>query len=424
MRVLFTSFAHNTHFYTLAPLAWAFRAAGHEVTVASQPSLTDTITQAGLPAVPVGVDHAVQEFEQRQSNRNSEHPEINFAETRPEIVTWDYALGLQSMMTPLMYAKVNDTMVDDLVEFARQWQPDLVIWEPFTYAGAVAARVTGAAHARLLWGPDVQLRARKLFLQRQAEQPVEHRDDPLAEWLTWTLDRYGCTFDEEIVTGQWTIDSTPESTRLPLDQHVVPMRYVPYNGTSVIPDWLREPPKRPRVCLTLGVSAREVLGGDAVSISDLIEATADLDIELVATLDASQRDLLASVPDNTRIVDFVPMHALLPTCSAIIYHGGAGTWSTAMLAGVPHIMLAEQYDTVLKAERIEELGAGLFIRPNTLTAQGLRDMVVRVLEEPSFRAAAERLRQEVLAEPTPGELVPVLERLTAEHRTRPEVPVG
>ncbi|MFB9904176.1 activator-dependent family glycosyltransferase [Allokutzneria oryzae] len=418
MRVLFTSFAHNTHFYSSVPLAWAFRAAGHDVRVASQPALTEAITQAGLTAVPVGTDHAVHDFAQQQSSTNSDHPEVNLAEDRPEIVTWDFALGIQTMLTPLLYAKVNDGMVDDLVAFARSWQPDLVIWEPFTYAGAVAARVTGAAHARLLWGgPDVQSRTRGLFLDRLAEQPPEHRDDPLAEWLTWTLDRFGAEFDEEVVTGQWTIDQAPASTRLPLPQRIVPMRYVPYNGKSVIPDWLHEAPKKPRVCLTLGVSAREALGGDGVSVADLIEATADLDIELIATLDSSQRELLPRVPDNTRLVDFVPMHALLPTCSAIVYHGGAGTWSSALLAGVPHIMLADMYDSVLKAEQLERLGAGLLQRPADLTPRSLRDKLVRVLENPSFAEAAAKLRAEVLADPSPAEVVGVLERLTAEHRS-------
>lgn len=417
MRVLFTSFAHNTHFYSMVPLAWAFRSVGHEVRVASQPALTDAVTRAGLTAVPVGVDHTVQDFAQKQSEKNGDHPEIDFAETRPEVVTWDYALGIQSMMTPLMFAKVNDTMVDELVDFALKWRPDLVIWEPFTYAGAVAARVSGAAHARLLWGPDVFSRARGMFLDRLAEQPEAHREDPLAEWLTWTLEKYGHTFDDEAVTGQWTIDQEPAGTRLALPgRHVVPVRYTPYNGTAVVPDWLHEPVDRPRVCLTLGTSAREVRGGDVVSLSDLVEATAELDIELVATLDSSQREHLDRVPDNVRLVDFVPMHALLPTCSAIIHHGGAGTYLTSLLEGVPQILVADLYDAVEKAKRIEELGAGLFQSPAELTPEALRDKLTRVLKDPSFHEAAQRLRAEILSEPSPAEVVPQLERLTARYR--------
>ncbi|WP_369273976.1 nucleotide disphospho-sugar-binding domain-containing protein [Streptomyces sp. R11] len=46
----------------------------------------------------------------------------------------------------------------------------------------------------------------------------------------------------------------------------------------------------------------------------------------------------------------------------------------------------------------------------------IRKMVTRVLGEPSFQRASEALRQDILASPSPAEVVPVLERLVAEYR--------
>jgi len=54
MKVLFTTWAWPSHFFPLVPLAWALRAAGHEVRVASGPELAGTIRASGLPAVSVG----------------------------------------------------------------------------------------------------------------------------------------------------------------------------------------------------------------------------------------------------------------------------------------------------------------------------------------------------------------------------------
>ncbi|MCO1574792.1 activator-dependent family glycosyltransferase [Crossiella sp. SN42] len=418
MRVLMTSFAHNTHFFSMVPLAWALRTAGHEVRIASQPALTDAITHAGLTAVPVGEDHVIhQTREQATSEKQADHPEINFSETRPEVLTWDYMLGMYTMMTPMFYSLANnDSMVDKLVAFARSWQPDLVIWEPFTWAGSLAARASGAAHARLLWGPDVLTRTRNRFLELHEQQPEPHQDDPLGEWLGWTCERLGITFDEELVSGQWTIDQTPASTRLPVGQPIVPMGYVPYNGPAVVPEWLRVKPSRPRVCITLGVSARESLGGDSVSFTDLVTAMADLDIEIIATMSAAQQAELTEVPENLKLVEFVPLHALMPTCSAIIHHGGAGTAATAMLYGVPQLLLPEMFDAVLKAQQLEGINAGLYVRPAELTAQALRDKLIRLLTDPAFSEGAARLRGEVLADPKPNEIVPELERLVAQHR--------
>ncbi|MFF2750047.1 hypothetical protein ACFVVA_31480 [Kitasatospora sp. NPDC058048] len=50
---------------------------------------------------------------------------------------------------------VPDRMIDDLVAFARDWRPDLAVWDTMTFAGPVAARACGAAHARLMFGLDL-----------------------------------------------------------------------------------------------------------------------------------------------------------------------------------------------------------------------------------------------------------------------------
>ncbi|NUK03899.1 glycosyl transferase, partial [Streptomyces lunaelactis] len=46
-----------------------------------------------------------------------------------------------------------------------------------------------------------------------------------------------------------------------------------------------------------------------------------------------------------------------------------------------------------------------------------RDRLQRLLTEPSFAARAADLRDEMLALPTPNQLVPRLEELTDFHRT-------
>lgn len=420
MRVLMTSFALNAHFYGSVPLAWALRAAGHEVRFASQPALTASITGAGLTAVPVGRNHTADDvMADVGAEIFSRYRYLDFSGGDPAMLEPEFLQGINTVLTSTFYMGANDDeMVDDLVAFARDWQPDLIIWEPFTFAGAVAARVTGAAHARLLWGPDLFLQMRQAFHGAMQSRPAELRDDSLAEWLTWTLGRYGHAFDEEMIVGQATIDQMPASIRPELSTRSVPMQYVPYNGPAVVPAWLREPPQRPRVCLTLGISVRDIAFiGDVVSLDELFEAVGDLDIEVVATLDEAQRAMVRHVPANTHVVEYVPFHALMPTCSAVVHHGGAGTWSTAAAHGVPQLMLAWMWDNVYRAKRTEELGAGLYLPPEKLSAASLRDGLVRLLSEPSFNANAELLRAEIQAGPTPASVVSTLEELAAAHQS-------
>ncbi|MCC3777134.1 activator-dependent family glycosyltransferase [Streptomyces sp. UNOB3_S3] len=447
MRVLITSIAHNTHYYHLVPLAWALKSAGHEVRVASQPRITDIITGSGLTAVPVGDDSDLLELLTDIGGDIAPYQEgLDFAEDRPEALTWEHLLGQQTVLTSLCFAPLNgESTMDDIVALARSWQPDLVIWETFTYAGAVAAHAVGAAHARLLWGPDVIGQARERFVDANARQAPEHREDPMAEWLGWTLERLGLPAAgdglEELLNGQWVIDPGAESLRLDLRGPTLPMRFVPYNGPAVVPGWLSGEPsessqssqfsqssrsgerKRPQICLTQGVSRRETHGKDIVRFQDLLTALGDLDVEIVATLDSTQRENLTDVPGNVRIVDFVSMDVLLPTCAAIIHHGGAGTSATALLHGVPQIVIGAHWDAPLMARQLDDFGAGISIRPEDLDAATLRAAVQRVLTDPSLQQGADRLRAEIRSAPTPAELVPTLERLARSHRrSRSESP--
>ncbi|MGV9317017.1 activator-dependent family glycosyltransferase [Streptomyces sp. NPDC003691] len=420
MRVLFATVSEKSHLYNMVPLAWALRSAGHEVRVASHPALTETTAAAGLPAVPVGTDHQLYEIMAQYAGTQSEENAKTFDPfTMPySELTWEFFQGFYGITVPFAFGLFNDPMVDGLVEFAKEWQPDLVIWDAVTYSGAVAAKVVGAAHARILWGSDIWSPLRDKFLQRKAEQPEGDRHDPMIAWLEPILERHGATYDEDLTSGQFSLHQLPASLRTTSDHTVNHgLQFVAYNGSSAVPDWLREPPARRRVCLTLGTTLDRA-GGDFASVPRLLDAVSGLDIEVVATLSEKQRAAVDTVPDNVRIVDFAPLNLLLPSCSAIIHHGGGGTYTTSLRYGVPQLVLpqigfAESY---YQARRLEATGAGLYEQAHEATPESLRAKLERLLTEPSFAEAADGLRREMLAEPSPTEFVPVLEKLTAEYR--------
>lgn len=415
MRVLFATYAEKTHYFNMVPLAWALRTAGHEVRVATQPALVDAVVESGLTAVSVGEDHRFLEVLAAKADDKDWGPRVTRALlTSGAHLDYDAFVAFFEEATEFAGKVFNDPMVDDLVDFARSWRPDLVIWEHFTLAGAVAAKVTGAAHARLLWGADAQTRLYQRFKEVLAQQPAARQRDPMREWMTETLARFDTPFDEQILTGEWTLDQAPASMRLPLGLPTVPFRYVPYNGPARVPGWLRAEPQRPRVCITAGISMRYLFGYDIMPVSSL-SAFEGLDVDVVATLAVDEADR-AKVPDNVRVVDFVPMHAILPSCAAVVHIGSAGIVSTAMSCGVPQLTLVpELWEAVVRAEMLAEQGAGLNLTLDQVTPEAIRDNVMRLVQEPRFRAGAERIRQEVLAEPSPNDVVPVLEKLVADR---------
>nr|WP_159394742.1 nucleotide disphospho-sugar-binding domain-containing protein [Streptomyces sp. H-KF8] len=290
----------------MVPLAWALRTAGHEVRVATQPEMAEAVTRTGLTAVPLGSDHRWKQVMEASQDEG-------WASRVAEAVTHSADLGHDELFrffdeTTTRYFRTvnNDEFTDALVAHARRWQPDLIVWEQFTWAGAVAARATGAAHARMLWGADVVTRSRNDFLDRLAERPEDRRTDPLRDWLTESLARHGAAYDETVANGQWTIDVSPPGHRVDNGLPVVGVRYIPYNGQAELPEWLAAEPARPRVAVTAGISVRGYFGFDMFSIGAL-QAFAGLDIELIATLLPAPGESADMAPDNATVVDFVPM---------------------------------------------------------------------------------------------------------------------
>ncbi|MEU5553667.1 activator-dependent family glycosyltransferase [Micromonospora sp. NPDC047793] len=420
MKVLFTTYPEKTHFMLQAPLAWALRTAGHDVRVAVQPKFADVVTQAGLTAVPVGTNHDLWDFMHRVGDwlgpEDTGWPTpYDAAERDPADISWEYLHSGYQGQAIRWHKTSNVPLVTGLVEFAGHWQPDLIIWEPLTYAGGIAAKALGVAHARLLIGADVYGITRDHFLRLNAQRSPDDRDDPMANWLGRYAEKYGGQFSEDMMTGHFTINQLPPSLAINADLHIEYLRYVPYGGPAVVPRWLWEPPRKPRVALTMGLTATERAAGYAVSVQDVLDSLADLDIELVATIADSEQARLRSVPDNTRLVSYVPLQALLPTCSVVIHHAGVGTLASSALYGVPQHTVPWDVDQPALSERVAVRGAGLNTHATKATGQTIRENVLRLLHEPSLRAGADSLRTEVLAQPTPNDLVPRLEELTQQY---------
>lgn len=416
MRILFLPFsAAKSHVFHMTPVAWALRTAGHQVRMASDPDLAEDIARSGLTGVTLGepmYDTMTQvDDDSEPTAEEKQQPPAGYFPIQTDYAKDDPHGELEYLTQSFLQHVIPDAMLDELVSFCRDWEPDLVIWDQMCPIGAVAARASGAAHARFLWGTDALTQLRAAALGRG-------QGDPLRAWLEPTLARYGCAFDEEVVTGQWTIDTTPSWMWHPKDVHYVRTRHVAFNGPNTVPNWLYEKPTRPRVCMTLGVTMQD---SKVAAADNLFDAVADLDVEVIATIGAEQQ---GSLPDNVRAVDFAPMNVLLPTCSAIIHHGGAGTFAAALEHGVPQLIVPSSYWTVMwygpvaMANGLAQNGAGAYVAVNSdhLTAQALRENLVRVLDDPSFGRNAARLRAEMLGTPTPNDLVPALEKLVSLHR--------
>ena len=374
MRVLFVPAIARSQVYLMTPLAWAMRTAGHQVRVACQPDLAEHIASIGLTPAPVGrpMPGLKKDMEEAEPKQDPIAP-VTDPRTREKAEQsqygWGDPAGLMDHLTSDFFKLLTpDSLIDDLVDYAQRWRPDLIIWNTLAFAGPVAARVSGAAHARMPWAVDTWLRCARAIVRRA---PSATR----ARWRTrWSN---GCrrsssatarTSTKRWCSGSGPFDPAPPSISTRPTPACTTSRYARCPSTA-----------RPRFrtgCTAAhpqaGLPDARLLeprgpAGVEASPRELLEAVADLDVEVIATFNERQLGGTADLPDNVRVVDFVPLGVLLPSCSAIVHHGGPGTFATALEHGVPQLIVNGVYwhtkwwGSVSMANGLEDRGAGVHV---------------------------------------------------------------
>lgn len=404
MRVLFTAVAGRPHLYPLVPLAWAFRAAGHEVRFASSRSGTEVIIEAGLPAVLAGKGPRLTD-EQRADLVNAVYSQPAWPADWPMIVR-ELGDGKRALLRRLGRYLVSaaESMVDDLIAFAREWWPDLIVHDAITYAGTVAGQLLGIPAIRHNFGSAVLPRL---------ELDV---DEPLPEYVR-LFERFGLP---PVLGAATVVEPTPPSLRFPV--HAPPcldVRYIPYNGPGLSPGWLSPDRDRPRICLTWGHTSPSSAGDAAPGPYRLaLDALAPAGVEIIVVSTAEQLALLGDLPPNVRTAASVPLHFVLAHCDAIVQQGGDGTTLTAAVAGVPQLVITGKPDSEIAAGRIAAAGCGVHLPYQILrelpdAAGVIRSTMDKLLHDPDVRLATTALRREIESQPPPSEVVPRLERLSA-----------
>lgn len=381
MRIIFTTWGWPSHLYAMVPLAWACRSAGHDVLVATEPHFTDTVLRTGLPVAAVGHDvDAVAVF--RDIVRPSAAPRGGGG---PRI------LGL--------LATLAESMAGDLIRLGEEWNADLIVFEPTALAGPLAAAALGVPAVRHLYGTDLLSMAGPF----------------LKDTLAPICARLG--LDEVDPFGQATVDPCPAALQVPTGSRRIAMRYVPFNGPGTAPAGPPPGSGRPRVCITWGTTL-DRLDPELFLAGEVARAIADLAVDPVVAIRPGQRELLGALPPQVRVVESVPLHLLLPGCDLVVAHGGAGTLLTALAHGLPQLLIPRLPDHVRHALRVAETKAGIVLPAPVHDPAEIRDRLAELLAAPSYRDAAERLRQESAGQPAPADLLPELERLLAGSALR------
>ena len=120
-------------------------------------------------------------------------------------------------------------------------------------------------------------------------------------------------------------------------------------------------------------------------------------------------------PANVTVVERAPHSEVLRHAAAVVTHAGHGTVIKSLAAGVPVVAVPLGRDQLDNAARVVHHGAGLRLKRKA-SSDAIGRAVRRVVDEPSFRAGAERLAAAIAEEIAEDRAVEELEGLAERGR--------
>jgi sterol 3beta-glucosyltransferase len=120
------------------------------------------------------------------------------------------------------------------------------------------------------------------------------------------------------------------------------------------------------------------------------------------------------LPQTVLMVDAVPFSWLFPQVAAVVHHGGAGTTSAGLSAGVPSVVVPFFGDQPFWGRKVAELGVGPAPIPRRkLTAERLAEAIQIAVDDEATRQRATDLGARIRAEDGVAAAVAVVEAMAS-----------
>lgn len=170
------------------------------------------------------------------------------------------------------------------------------------------------------------------------------------------------------------------------------------------------------IVFTLGSSAVWV-GRDFFQES--IEAANRLGQRAVLLV-GDERNRPSSLPEGMIAIDYAPYETLLPRASVVVHHGGVGTTSQGLLAGVPTLIVPFAFDQSDNAEHARRLGTSRTIYRNDYRAPKVVKTLRDLLEKPEYARNAVEVSTQLKQENGPARAADLIENVPGPAAERDE----
>jgi MGT family glycosyltransferase len=373
--------------------ALALQRRGHQVTWVSENTLGGALVQAGVPFAPI-----------RKTGWLWPPPPAPDVSKMPpqEAVMLRYRRALDTWLSvPLV-----EDAVEALLELADEMgKPDAIVTDPFLTAAALAAEALDVPLAVCGWIAQKELNEDFLFpVQKTLGSDSQERVEGLKEHFGLRGVNIAGGPTPSILSPHLHVSYFSPSWYAADENNLLPQTLFVGGAPDAIPSdrylpgWLQAIPDTARIALiTLGTT----FTGDLGFFSWAAQAAAHAGFVPLVVIGwnplaaEDKAKLIAALPKNTRLLNFVPFDTVLPRTELMIHHGGMGTTHAALIHGIPQIVVPHAADQRGQARRVAQAKVGLNLTAHDVKHGMLVEGVKAIAHDEKVRQTARDLAAEM-----------------------------
>jgi rhamnosyltransferase subunit B len=342
-------------------LGAVLRRAGHEVTLLTHAPFAAHALRAGLDFVPVDT---VAAYERHLADTSGLVGERS--------LSWGELFRRHGLYDQLA------TEIKEMVERHRLGETVLIGRHTSTFSARFAAELLGAPSVWVALTPQqymvLGIAAHNCRTQLGAGMDEVRRElglDPIGDWRAWFK-------GVDLELGLWPEWFDQAGPRTPARVVRTGFAVPDEEPGEDLPEEARALLARRPVLLTGGTARIQEAGFyDAA-----IEGCAGHEVMLVAR----HRDLLPrTLPAGVTWFPRLPFREVVPHAAALVHHGGIGTLTRALAAGVPQVILADAVDRPDNAERLARLGLATWLPSHRWQADEIAALVTAAAADAGYR---------------------------------------
>ncbi|MCG8395657.1 UDP-glucosyltransferase [Bacillus atrophaeus] len=294
--------------------------------------------------------------------------------------------------TPLMFLKESLGILPQLEELYKDDQPDLIVYDFIALAGKLLADKLQVPAVRLC-----SSYAQNESFQMGTEEMLKQVKEAEAEFQAFLEQENlpAVSFEQLAIPEAFNIVFMPRSFQIKNETFDDRFCFIgPSLGKRSEQErlLLKEKGDRPLMLISLGTA----FNAWPEFYKMCMEAFGGAKWHVIMSVGKSiEPDSLGDIPDNFTVRQSVPQLDVLAEADVFISHGGMNSTMEAMNEGVPLVVIPQMHEQELTAQRVEELGLGIYLPKEEVSVPRLQQVIGNIFSDKEIHSRVKDMQKDV-----------------------------